>query len=187
MLCTCTTSYMDQTFINLQQKGDGRVDRYLTSTELKQNLKRAKEYARCGIVHVLENGREGYVFCSAQVYEDAMKTARTVAAWEAEVREVCYEGFRAETGGNIQARCGLHVAETATRDLTLEYDGRNSHELAHVFSRISEDPEYGMTIELQGLPRHIRKVLVPPHDLIYCWSEKANSVLVLGIVPSLDC
>ena len=163
------------------------MERYLTSTELKQNLKRAKELARAGIVHVLENGHEGYVFCSAQVYEETMRATRENAAWEAEVREVCREGMRDRTDGKVRLQHGTHVSQTAAQDLMLEYDGRGSSELEHMLTRIGEDPEYGLAIEMQGLPRGVRKVLVPPNDLIYYWGELSGAVIVLGIVPSLDC
>ena len=161
------------------------MEHYLTSTELKQNLKRAKELARAGIVHVLENGHEGYVLCSAQVYEEAMRAARAEAVWEAEVREVCREGLRDKADGKARLRQGVHVAQTAERDLTLEYDGRGLSELEHVLTRIGEDPEFGLAIELQGLSLGVRKVLVPPNDLIYCWDKSLEAVIVLGIVHSL--
>ncbi len=163
------------------------MERYLTSTELKQNLKRVKELARTGIVHVLENGHEGYVFCSSQVYEEAMQAARAEAAWEAEVREVCREGLRDKTDGKVRLQRGVHVGQTAERDLALEYDGRGSSELEHVLTRIGEDPEFGLAIELQGLSLGVRKVLVPPNDLIYYWDESLEAVIVLGIVHSLGC
>ena len=158
------------------------MEHYLTSTELKQNLKRAKELARTGIVHVLENGHAGYVLCSSQVYEDAIRTARAQAAWEAEVREVCRDGLHDKARGNVQTLFGIGVTQTAMQDIALEYDGRAAMDLRQTITRISEDPGYGLSIELQGLPQGMCKVLAPPHELVYMWDEAAGGVLVLGVV-----
>lgn len=181
------------------------MDRYVTTTELKQNLKRVKEYARAGIVHVLENGHEGYVLCSSEIYEEKLRDCRERAVWEAEAKEACREGLFDESQGNVSSLtdmlpwCGrptknlkpgegaesLRISHTAARDMTLEYDGTSRSELTAMLLRIAEDPAFGLSVEFNGAPKGVRKVLVPPYDILYRWDVEANTILVIGLVRSL--
>lgn len=171
------------------------MDRYVTSTELKQRLKQTKQYARMAPVHVLDHGHEGFVLCSVEIYETLLQQARQSATWEAEAREACREGL-----------CDQSVGNTVNADkvICLEYDGRNNqpirfastaaHDtqsalnamdeavLAQTLNRIGTDPRYGMSVDLEGMPEGIRKVLVPPYDILYLWEEQRECVCILGLV-----
>lgn len=168
------------------------MERYLTSTELKQNLKRVKEYAQLGVVHILENGHEGYVFCSEEVYEEKLQSVRERAMWQTEVRETCREAICDTTvlisdvvpcENGIEA---LKITQLAARKIATEYNGGTPAELEYMLKRIQEEPEFGLSIELDGLPCPARKVLVPPHDILYTFDETTGDVIILGLVKSLS-
>lgn len=173
------------------------MERYLSSTELKQNLRRAKEYAKVGVVHVLDNGHSGYVLCSAEVFDRTVEEACGRAAWEAEAREACREGERDRqrdrvVGVDDVLSCEYMgepwravVSRTAADDIAVEYDGEGRGALAHMLDRVCEDPAFGIEVEFQNAAPGVRKVLVPPHDILYRWDDELGTVYVLGIVRAV--
>lgn len=168
------------------------MEQYITSTELKQNLKRAKEYARVGIVHILEHGHAGYVLCSTDIYDEALRTVRKRAAWQAEVREACRESLRDTTLSlaNILPReckkSTAKISQTAAHDLVVEYDGRLPSELAYAIERVQADPAFGLAVELDDLPCPVWKVLVPPYDLLYTRDSQTDDILFLGLITTMQ-
>ena len=168
------------------------MEAYVTSTELKQELRRVKALARKDVVHVLENGHAGYVLCSADVFELKLKYARAKGAWRARATEVLREGRRAQACGQIrtieygsQYDSRVFITNDAAHELSVEYDGR-ANPLTEALAAVADDPNYGLSLEYDSFPAGAYKVLVPPNDILYTWDESENTILVCGFVRSLD-
>ena len=171
------------------------MERYISTTQLKQRLKEAKRLACDDVLHVTENGRAAYVLCSVEVYERLLEEARARGVWRAGVEDVI----------NTSAR---DIAEGRVRDLgaIVEYDGRGTRSvrivdsavhdledlrgapdlslLASQMERVCDDPAFGLAIEYDGEPRPqvMRKVHVPPCDVLYTYDEEGDQVVIRGIL-----
>ena len=169
------------------------METYVTSTELKKELRRVKELAREDVVHVLENGHAGYVLCSAEVFERRVTAARAQAAWEAVAHEVLREGAMDAQKGHVApwgTDARVLMTEYAQEQIDTEYSGEPAL-LEDTLARVADEPSFGLCVEYDGEPEHANarrayKVLVPPNDLLYWWSPEDGSVLVCGLVRALE-
>jgi len=164
------------------------LETYVTSTELKQELRRVKLLARKDVVHILENGHAGYVFCAADVFERKLADVRAKATWEARAREIFIEGTNAQKLGQIcqcEYDARVFLTNTAANELDVEYDG-DPHAFNEALSAVGNDPDYGLCLEYDSFPAGSYKVLVPPNDILYIWDKELARILVCGFVRSLD-
>lgn len=164
------------------------METYVTSTELKQELRHVKLLARKDVVHVLENGHAGYVFCAVDVFERKLADERAKAAWEAQAREIFLEGTNAQKFGHIcqcEYDARVFLTDTAANELSVEYDG-GAHAFNEALSAVANDPDYGLCLEYDSFPAGSYKVLVPPNDVLYIWDKELDRILVCGFVRSLD-
>lgn len=175
------------------------MERTVTFTELKQNLRAVKETARKDVVHVLTNGRPGYVLCSFEVWERRMKEASLRGAYRANVEESIRESEWDVRNGRLvlasdviaiesDARERCRMSESAQRYLDLEYDGEQKLLLGQTLSELVRRPAVGRTvdIEYQGDAKvPIRKFFSPPCDVLYT-EDGEGGLIVYGFVRSPD-
>lgn len=172
------------------------MDRYITTTQLKQGLREAKEAAQSNVVHVLEHGRAAYVLCSVELYEDLLRDARARASWKVDVEYAAKESERDVAEGRtyglgdvIEYAGGagrpVRIASSAACELAEHGEGL-CHAVAITLAEVAESPDHGMAIEYDGGPRGLRKVLVPPFDVLYSYDARCDQVMVRGVVRSLD-
>ncbi len=166
------------------------MERYITSTQLKQQLRQAKEYARDDVVHILEHGRAAYVLCSLEVYERCLAEARARAIWTVDVEESAWESEEdvrknrlhalAELGIRVHSTRRAYITASAKREMDTCATSDNYHIVAHMIDELVSRPQMGIEVEY-GL----RKVLAPPFDLLYSYDENRDEILVSGIIRSL--
>lgn len=164
------------------------MDRYVSSTQLKQELRRVKELARLGIVHVLEDGHAAYVLCSTDVYERHVAEVRAHAVWEVDVQESVRDSERDIASGRYQALdwVAASASDSAVRALNACFTEIDRALLASMLSEVAKNPDYGLTIEYDGKSTELRKVLVSPYDVLYTCTDDFEGIMVHGAVRSLD-
>lgn len=173
------------------------MEQYISTTQLKQELREVKRLARTDVVHVMENGRAAYVLCGRDVYERRLCEAREKAAWQAGVEYIANESIDDITNGRTEdlstvieydgtlAR-PLRVVESAASDVRsycCEYDASM---LVGLTEKVSLRPEMGLSIEYDGEPKNMRKLFVPPYDVLYLYDDEHNQIVLLGMVRSLS-
>ncbi len=70
-----------------------------SSTALATRQREVKNVADKQVVYITENGNGAYVFCSEEVFDRELQTAREEARYEAEMRCVLREARRQLDGG----------------------------------------------------------------------------------------
>lgn len=177
------------------------MERFVSFTELKQNLRAVKESAREDLVHVLSNGRPGYVLCSFEVWERRMAAAARRGTYRANVEESMREGVRDFWEGRLVPAADVavldvdvaglaRVSESALRYLDLEYDGEQRDLLGQTLSELVRRPGMGQTVDveydgtdLSSVP--IRRFFSPPCDVLYT-TDNEGGLVVFGFVRSLE-
>lgn len=175
------------------------MERNVTFTELKQNLRAVKEAARKDVVHVLTNGQPGYVLCSFEVWERRMKEAGQRGAYRANVEESIRESEQDLRAGRLvpasdvvaiesDARERCRISESAQRYLDLEYNGEQRLLLGQTLSELVRRPVLGRTvdIEYQGAAEvPVRRFFSPPCDVLYA-EDGEGGLIVYGFVRTPD-
>ena len=177
------------------------MERSITFTELKQNLRAAKKAAREDVVHVLLNGRPSYVLCSFEVWERRMASAAQRGTYRANVEESIRESTQDIRDGrlipatdvlnlNVNAEDGTRIAQSALRYLDLEYDGEQRLLLGQTLSEIAQRPSMGRTVDIEYTgadtpPSRVYRFFSPPCDILYTTNHNAD-VIVCGFVRSID-
>lgn len=72
-----------------------------SSTALQTQQREIKDIARKQIVHITENGNGAFVFCSEELFEQAIQSARDEAAEEARMAAVIERGRADVEAGRI--------------------------------------------------------------------------------------
>ncbi len=174
------------------------MDRYVTLTELRQNLRTVKQCAREGVVHVTHKGRPAYVLCSFELWERNIQAARRRGIYRAELWESLSDSQRDIEQGRV-VRVGeapalgmldvedCFMTESAQTALELEYDAEQRSLLAEVLRELVRSPRVGMPIdeEYDGLDKPIRKFYSPPCDILYDVGDKGR-ITIHGFVRSLE-
>lgn len=90
-----------------------------SSTALQTQQREIKDIARKQIVHITENGNGAFVFCSEELFQRAIDSARAEAVQEAALRAVVSRGMADVAAGRtyrgvadafdeIERRAALH-------------------------------------------------------------------------------
>ena len=169
------------------------MERYVTSTELKQELRTVKAYARKGVVHITENGRAAFVLCSSKVFEREMRIVRERAVWDVAVQDLMEQSERDVLQGRVlqvgdvvdlgeRGADRLMVCLCASREIASHSQAEPELWREQLLA-LGERPSIGLTLEYDGSNRP-HKIQVPPYDVIYT-IEKDGTVLVRGIVKSV--
>ena len=137
------------------------MERYVTFTELKQNLRQIKRWADEDLVHLLDGGKPAFVLSSLEVRERKMDEARSRATWSVSAQEAVRAGWndlaknRVHDGREllgirtIPVR-EIRVTESAAREIALEYQGDELALASAMIADLAERPEVGMTLEYDG-------------------------------------
>lgn len=170
------------------------MERYVTFTELKQNLRAVKESAREDVVHIRTSGQPGYVLCSFEVWERRMSNAARRGTYRAHVEESIHEGEQDVREGRLVPASSAvavdsdmarkaRISESALYYLDLEYDGEQRLLLGQTLSELVRRPTLGRTIdvEYQGTGIPVRKFFSPPCDILYTLDAEGN-LIVYGFV-----
>ena len=171
------------------------MERHISTTQLKQGLKEAKRLARYDVLRVTENGRAAYVLCSIEVYERLIEEARARGVWRAAMEDV-----------TVSSSCDISEGRVRDLGMVMEYDGRGMRPvrivdsavrdledlrgvldlslLASQMERVCDDPAFGLAIEYDGgpQPQVMRKVLVPPYNVLYTYDEASDQIVIRGIL-----
>ena len=171
------------------------MERYISTTQLKQGLKEAKRLARTDVVHVTENGRVAYVLCSLEVYERLLEEARARGVWRAGVEDVMSTSARDIAEGRVhdlgaiveydgRGTRPVRIVDSAAHDLADLLGALDSSLLASQMERVCDDSAFGLPIEYDGgpQPQAMRKVLVPPYDVLYIYDEASDQIVICGIL-----
>ena len=182
------------------------MERYVTSTQLKQNLREVKRWADEDIVHVTENGKPAFVLVNMEVYERKRKEIRRRAEWQVDVEYEMRDGMRDRSQGrmvdisevlDLRSRSQgtpVRITETAVRSVERFYDDEGRLLFAQMLDELSRRPDHGITIEYDSSidlshPRtdSTHKFCIPPCDVLYDYDERTGAMCILGLVQSLDC
>lgn len=174
------------------------MERYISTTQLKQGLREAKRLARNDVLHVTENGRPAYVLCSVEVYERLLAGAREKGVWRAGAEDVARSSARDVSEGRVHdlgtileydgggAR-PVRIADSASRDFSDLRGELDPVLLLRQMERVCDDPSFGLAIEYgEGRrPSAMRKVLVPPCDVLYTYDEENDQIVIRGFIRSV--
>lgn len=177
------------------------MEQYVTSTQLKQELRRVKEYASNDVVHVLENGHAAYVLCSFEVFERRKREACERAIWKVRVSESVRSsaedidrgrmmGIEGALVGEVPFSNNVRITATAAEQLDLEFDGSVREIASRVMLDVVDQPDLGIAIEYdsvageQARGQVLRKVTIPPADVVY--TVENDYVVILAVVPCCD-
>lgn len=110
--------------------------------------------------------------------ECAYESERDVAA-----RRVCSPAEVLGLAGEVTLP--MRMTASAAHGITTRFDAAARPLLAGMLAQLAERPNMGITVEYDGAPRDVRKMLVPPYDVLYSVDEATGEVLVMGVVESL--
>jgi hypothetical protein len=171
------------------------MERYISTTQLKQGLKEAKRLACDDVLHVTENGRAAYVLCGIEVYERLLEEARARGVWRAGVEDVINTSARDIAEGRVhdlgaiveydgRGARPVRIVDSAVRDLEDLRGVLDLSLLASQVERVCDDPAFGLAIEYDGGPQSqvMRKVLVPPYNVLYTYNEASDQIVIRGIL-----
>ncbi len=171
------------------------MERHISTTQLRQGLKEAKRLARNDVLRVTENGRAAYVLCSVEVYERLLEEARARGVWRAGVEDVINTSARDIAEGRVHdlgaiVECDgrgarpVRIVDSAVRDLEGLRGAPDLSLLASQMERVCDDPAFGLAIERGGGPQLqvMRKVHVPPCDVLYTYDEEGDQIVIRGIL-----
>ncbi len=85
-----------------------------SSTALQMKQREIKEKAREQVVHITENGNGAFVFCSEEVFDNALKQAAADAAYEVRANVAIEQGLRDVEEGRSYS--GLEELKAAVSD-----------------------------------------------------------------------
>ena len=91
------------------------MDKVFSSTALKERPSEVKAAAREGVVRITENGAGAYVFCSDDVFQQALDDAAERALYAARVEEAVLRGRAAAREGRVVEGIEAARAESTRR------------------------------------------------------------------------
>lgn len=180
-----------------------QLDIYCSTTEFKSNLKRYKEAARSSVVHVLENGRSGYVLASVEMLEQLKESARRHAVWEVDVEDACWRSMRRQDempdgshGLSVEYLAderAWHGSIAPSFDNDVRRRGLSDMGLDLIRQRLcllADNPQVGLPVELGDVARipddvSVFRLDAEDYDIIYT-IDSAGSVRVCGLVDTCE-
>ncbi len=86
-----------------------------SSSALRTRQREIKDQAATQVVHITENGNAAYVFCSEQVYDEALRQAAEQAAYEERLRAAIQRGRADVAEGRMYDGIDAAFAEAERR------------------------------------------------------------------------
>jgi PHD/YefM family antitoxin component YafN of YafNO toxin-antitoxin module len=84
-------------------------------TSLQKNVQEVRESAKSNIVHITENGKAAYIFCSEEVLDELISKERDDAAYESYLLAAVREGAEDIEAGRFVTSRGEMFSEAAKR------------------------------------------------------------------------
>lgn len=182
---------------------DLQLNIYCSTTEFKSNLRQYKEAARSCVVHVLENGRSGYVLASIDVLEQLKESARRRAVWEVDVEDACWRSTRGQDdmpddsyGVSVEYlphECAWRGTIARSFDDDVRRHNLSDMSLDLIRQRLCllvDNPQVGLPVELDDPGRtpgglSIYRLDAEGYDIVYT-IDRTGSIRVCGLIDACE-